>query len=742
MRGRHPLPVCLLVCFAAVPIPAGAGGAAAPPADPARGLEQLTVDAIFGEKPLVPPLLSGVQFSPDGERLTYLAPEKGEEGPNAIWALTLRSAERAVLVPADVLPPPPPTGGESQTAPAPPRLGTYQWSPQGDAILLSSGGDLFSYSLAERTARRLTATAEDETNPQISPDGAWVAFVRGHGLHAVPMRGGAEVALTADASEVVLMGEPDWVSCEELELCSAYWWSPDSRRIAFLRFDQEPVYKHPLVDWLPVHAEVTWERYPKAGDANARLALGVVALADREVHWLETGAAAEDYLPRVAWERAGTTLLVERLNRGQDRLELVRVDAAGAAPPQTLLTEQDPHWVNLAAGPQVLDDGRLLWSSERDGWRHLYLYDAQGKLVRRLTEGEWAVESVERVDEKGGFVYFTATERGVLERHLYRVGLDGKRFSRLTQEAGTHATTVDPKGRHFVDRYSHWGAPTGLALHRIEGSQVEDLSPAVHRALSGFAWPRHEFLRIPAADGEMLQAELLTPSDFDPARRYPVLVYVYGGPHAQIVRDAWGGSRMLFHALLAQRGYLVFSVDGRGSDGRGHAWEAVIDRRLGKRELEDQLAGVRYLKSLPYVDPGRIGIWGWSYGGTMTLYALTNAPGVFRVGVSGAPVSDWRLYDTIYTERYLERPQDNPDGYRDSSPVNQAARLQGKLLLVHGTADDNVHLQNSLAMLQAFVEADIPYDLQIYPRQLHGFQDRKARLHLHGRILRFLLENL
>jgi dipeptidyl-peptidase-4 len=728
-----------------VAAPAGAAGSAALPADAAGGLKQITLDAILGEKPFVPPLLPGVRFSPDGERLTYLAPEKGEDGPNAIWALTIKSGERAIIVPADALPLPSPAGGEpaqSQPAPTPPRLGSYQWSPKGDAVLISSAGDLFSYSLADRTARRLTSTAEDETNPQISPDGAWVAYVRGHNLFAVPMGGGAEVALTSDGSEVVLMGEPDWVSCEELELCSAFWWSPDSRRIAFLKFDQEPVYRHPLVDWLPVHAEMSWERYPKAGDPNARLALGVVAIADRGIRWLETGAGPEDYLPRVAWDHEGTTLLVQRLNRGQDRLELVRIDAAGAAPPRTLLTEEDPHWVNLAAGPELLDDGRMIWSSERDGWRHLYLYDAGGKLLRRLTQGAWLVESVEHVDQKAGIVYFTATEKGVLERHLYRVGLDGKGFSRVAQEEGTHATTVDPTGKHYVDRYSQWGTPTALALHRIDGSRVEDLSPAVHGALSGFAWPRHEFLRIPATDGETLQGELLTPSDFDPARRYPVLVYVYGGPGVQIVRDTWGGWRTLFHAMLAERGYLVFSVDGRGSSGRGHAWETAIDRRMGKRELEDQLAGVRYLKSLPYVDPGRIGIWGWSYGGTMTLYALTNAPGVFRVGVSGAPVTDWRLYDTIYTERYLERPQDNPDGYRDSSPVSQAARLQGKLLLVHGTGDDNVHLQNSLTMVQAFIEANVPYDLEIYPRQLHGFQDRKARLSVHERILRFLLDNL
>ena len=699
------------------------------PADEGR----LTVERILSDPAPGGTLPRDARFSPDGESLTYLEPEEEGASPS-LWRYRIADRQRAVLIAADDLP------GDSEGGRL--SMSAHHWSPTGEDLVIEAGGDLFAFRVERGRLRRLTDTEDAESDPKISPNGRWVAFVRGHNLHAVPLRREGEVALTEEGEDDVLLGEPDWVTCEELDLCSAYWWSPDSTRLALLRFDQARVFRYPIVDWLPVHAEVTWEYYPKAGDRNADVSLGVVGLEDRSVRWLRTGAGPDDYLARVTWTPDAAALLVQRLNRAQDRVELVRVDASGEAAPQVLLREEDEHWINIADDMRVLSDGRFVWGSERDGWRHLYLHAADGKLERRLTRGEWVVTDLVGVDEEEAAVWFLSTRRSPMERQLDRVGLEGGDIARVSAEDGTHTVTLAPGGDYYLDRHSRTGVPPGLFLRTADGDLIEDLAPGSRSGIAGYALPRNERFTVKASDGTALPAELFYPPNFDAGRRYPVLIYVYGGPYAQVVRDRWGGSRYLWHAMMAQHGYLIFSLDNRGSGARGHAWETAIDRRFGRQELEDQLAGVAYLRSLPYVDGDRLGIWGWSYGGYMTLFALANAPGIFRAGFSGAPVTDWRLYDTIYTERYMEMPEDNPDGYRDASPVNQAGDLQETLLLVHGTGDDNVHVQNSLAIVQAFVAHNVPHEFRLYPRQRHRFQDREARLDLYHTMTRFFLDNL
>lgn len=706
--------------------------------------ERLTVEHLFADPPMegLPP--RDFAFSPKGNRLAFLQDE-GRDGPASIWLYDIETRTRCLLLSPEALPPrePPEEASDETEEPERHRIGSFLWAPGGDALaVLSKEGDLFLVEVPGGRLRRLTDTEEPESHPDFSPDGEWLAFVREHDLHLLSLLDGEERALTTEGSEELYFGEADWVTCEELRLCRAYWWSPDAATVALMRFDLAEVPRHPLTDWGSLEPEVIWQHYPTPGGKNARVTLGLISRDGGAVRWIETGAAPDDYLARVDWTADGSALLVQRLNRQQDRLTLERIDPSGEGEPATVLEETDNPWINLTGDTQFLEDGRILWSSERDGWRHLYLYGADGRLLRRLTEGPWMVTGVSAVDEAGGWVYFTATEKDVRERHLYRVGLDGTEPTRITTDDGTHEVTFDEEGQVWVDRHSRTDRIWTTILRRADGAPVEDLDPQAGTGLGRLVHPRHEFLTLTAGDGTPLMAQFLRPADFDPAHRYPVLVYVYGGPHAQVVRDRWDGVRYLWHTLMTRHGYLVFSLDNRGSHGRGRSFEAAVAGRLGHLELEDQLTGVRYLKTLPYVDPDRIGIWGWSYGGTMTLNALTTTPGIFRAGVAVAPVADWTLYDSTYTERYMGTPEDNPEGYRESSPLERAGLLEGAVLLAHGTADDNVHLQNSMKLIEALVDHDVPHELQLYPGQSHSIRATEARRHLFRRITRFLLDNL
>jgi len=617
------------------------------------------------------------------------------------------------------------------------------FSPKGDRALFLFRGDIYETELLNGTVRRWTFTAETESEARYSPDGAKISFVRDGNLLILFRESGREVAATTNGSRAAAYGAVDWVYREEFALAHGYWWSPDSRAVAILRLDQSNVAEYPLVDWLPQHPVITLQKYPKAGGTNPVAALFCYRLDTGELRQLAVGGVPDVYLPRVAWTPDSLHLLVQQLNRRQNRLELVRLLPA-AETRQVILTEQDPCWVNVHDVFRPLRQRReFIWGSERDGFLHLYRFDLEGRLVSRLTEGSWMVTELNGLDESQGIVYFTATEHSARERHLYRVGLDGGPPRRLTTAAGTHDILVSPDGTRYLDAYSTDATPPEFRIGRL----AEPLAGRTFRRpdpelLRPYGFSRWEYLKLRAPDGAELHARILKPPDFDASRRYPVLIYVYGGPHAQVVADNWSGAYYLWHQLMAQRGFVVFSLDNRGSAGRGKAWENTIYRRLGERELQDQLLGVEYLKTLPYVDPLRIGIWGWSYGGYMTCLAMTRAPGVFRAGVAVAPVTDWLDYDTIYTERYMDLPQSNPDGYRQSSPVHFAGQLSGKLFLVHGTADDNVHLQNTIQFSRRLIEAGRPFQLMLYPLMEHGIRSRESRVHLFEAMTEFWEDRL
>ncbi len=620
------------------------------------------------------------------------------------------------------------------------RQQSAQWAGGGKLLLLLVEGDVFLYRTATRSVQQLTATPWAEQDAKISPDGKRVAWVQANDLYTLDIASGKIARLTANGSATLQNGWPDWVYPEELDVSTAYWWSPDSRSIAYLQFDvsREAVYPH--VDLTGLEAIYEPQRYPRAGTPNAAVRLGVAPAAGGRTVWMDLGDPTQGLLARVAWTPDSASLFVQRLNRVQNRLDLVRAEAASGKT-SVLFTERDSAWVNVADDLRFLSGGKqFLWSSERDGFRHLYLYAEDGILRRRLTEGSWEVTDVGCVDEPGRAVYYQSTEPSPLERAIYRVSLDGGPRQQITTREGTNAAEFGRGCGYYHLRQSSLRSPVGEWIEGTRGhTEIVWREPRSRDAEEYRVVPT-EIVKVPAADGETMYARLTKPADFKSGIRYPAIVVVYGGPHVQTVLDAYRKPRS-WEQVMAQRGFVIWQLDNRGSFGRGHKWEAVLHGRLGKTELEDQLTGLDYLLSLGFVDPKRVGIEGWSYGGYMTLYALLNAPGRFAAGVAGAPVTDWRLYDTIYTERYLGLPQDNEDGYRASSVVNQAARLEAKLLLIHNYNDDNVLYQNTVRMADALTQAGKQFRLLAYPENTHGVTG-KAQMNVDRAMTDFFEEAL
>jgi dipeptidyl-peptidase-4 len=704
----------------------------------AAPLEKLTVERVNSEPPLSGTLPSRFQWHPDGKRLTFLR-RAGET--TSLFALDLTKGDETLLLDGAKLQLP----GEK---PRPLPLMTASWLPDGQALLVPADGDVFTVDVRTGALKALVRTKEKEEYAEASPDGRRVAFVRNSDLFVVDVESGRETRLTQGGSDTLLNGKLDWVYEEELapRTGQAFLWSPDSKAIAYLQLDQARVPTFPIVDFLPVRNEIEWQRYPKAGAPNAIVRLGVVGLEKDGSPGPERLVSFEPddvyVLPQLGWTPDSRQVVFQHLNRAQNQLDLrlLPVPASPREPlgtPRTVLTERSKVWLNTFGPPRFLKDARrFLWLSERDGFAHLYLCDVAGTPCRPVTQGPWMVDG--RVsftgsgpgfgfDERSGFLYFTATEKDPRERHLYRIRLDGTGRTRLTREDGSHRTVVSPDGRFYADTWSDVRTPPRAWVASQDGTRRFTLERNANPPILAFERGSLEWVELKAADGQTLYGSLLKPTDFDATRRYPVVVSVYGGPHAQTVANTWEHVSPR-DSLLASRGFLVFKLDNRGMAARGTAFEFQVHRDMGRIELQDQLAGVEYLKTLPYVDPARIGVTGWSYGGYMTLYALTNAPSVFKAGVAGAPVSDWKHYDTIYTERYMGTPENNPKGYESSSPLQKAGALEADLLLIHGASDDNVHLANTLAFVAALVKAGKPYSLQVHPRQLHGFRPKEDRI--------------
>ncbi|MBK9166357.1 MAG: DPP IV N-terminal domain-containing protein [Bryobacterales bacterium] len=577
-----------------------------------------------------------IVWSPDSRRLVHREKE-------AIWLYTVATGERRSLLPlADLrklaveVPAPARFQWENRRIAEQP----VAWTPGGTQLLVAEGGDLFLVTVDGGKVEQLTKTAVAERDPKLSPDGRHVAFRRGYDLYALELDSRKVTRLTEGGSEALRNGMPDWVYPEELGLGTAYWWSPDSGSIAYLQFDvsREPLFPH--ANWSGLRAIAEPQRYPKAGDPNADVRLGVVPAAGGQTRWIDLGDTRGHLLARTAWLPDSRGLAVQRLNRIQNRLDLLRADAA-TGESRLVLREEDRYWVNLGDVWHAFADGkRFLWSSERSGFRHLYMGRFEDGKLTQLTRGEWEVTSVEGIDEQRGTIDFMATAESPLERHLYRFDLGSRRWRKLTPEPGTHAVSRAPDGGHWIGTYSSQTEPPRRTLHDREGRPVRVFQEPDRAVLDEYEILPQEIAPLRTPDGTQLYARLIRPAGFDPSRKYPAVVIVYGGPHAQNVRNVWSG--LSWEQALAHRGFVVWQVDNRGTAGRGHAFETPVFRNLGAQELADQRAGVAHLTGLGFVDPERIGVYGWSYGGYMTLYALTHAPKLFRAGIAGAPVTHWR----------------------------------------------------------------------------------------------------
>jgi dipeptidyl-peptidase 4 len=601
--------------------------------------------------------------------------------------------------------------------------------PGGRWTVTPQNGTLFATDTRSAATRQLTAIAGDVKNPRLSPNGAWVAYTRGNNLFAYDLEHGVEHQYTADGSDVVLNGYASWVYMEEIlgraSNYAAFWWSPDSARLAFLRFDDTPVPVFPIYHADGQHGELERQRYPKAGDPNPWVQMGVVSVGDGALAWMDFDPKADHYLAWPSWTPDAKTLTVQWMNRGQDTLRLYNCDPVSGRKTM-VFEEKQKAWVEWFEDLAYLKSGSgMIIRSSVDGWEHLYLYNRDGSLRTRLTSGDWRVSAIVRTDEDAGFVYFMGKPGKTWDAQLMRVRLDGTGLETLTKGDGVHRPQLSPKGGYFIDRVSTIATPAVLNLHRIDGTLVRTLGTSRGASFDQYAWGRGELFTIPSDDGQFqLPAYWVLPPGFDSKntkKQYPVIFSIYSGPDAGTVANAWPSLQAHY---WAERGVITISVDHRASGHFGKKGVALMHRNLGKWEMADLMAAAKWLRTKPFVAKDRIAITGGSYGGYTTMMALFYGAEAFNYGIAGSSVTDWQLYDSVYTERYMDTPKENPAGYKAGAVLTYADRYRGGLRITHGTIDDNVHMQNSLQVIDWLTTANKPFEMMIYPDSRHGIAQR------------------
>ncbi|MCH7859651.1 MAG: DPP IV N-terminal domain-containing protein [Candidatus Marinimicrobia bacterium] len=635
---------------------------------------------------------------------------------------------------------------------APISLDAYTLSPDEHWVLMASGkrsiwrrSSETTYYLHDRRTgitRRLAAGNRPQSNAQFSPDSRQVAYVMGHNLYVHDLEKGRTRQLTKDGSETIINGQADWLYEEEFSLTRAYEWSPDSKTIALLRFDQERVRAYTLVDEMGQYTAMTTVRYPKVGERNSVVTLGLVDVKKGKTRWVDLGPEPDIYIPRLTWTGRPGEVAFYRLDRRQQRLELVFADAR-TRKTRVVATQTDSAWVDVTDDLHFIDEGnRFIWTTEASGYRHITMNDREGRLVQQVTEGQWEVTRIIAVDEVGQLITFTGKKDGATEQQVYSIGFDGSHLTRLTDPGGWNTIQFTPDFSHYIHRRSDRNTPPMVSLHLKSGERVRWFVEAPAPALAELDLPQWDFFTLTTTDGTRLNAVILKPPGFDPNRKYPTVIYTYGGPGSQVVTDRWGPSRGrgMWHLYLAQEGYVVLVIDNRGTGGRGKAFKNLVYGDLGKWSLHDQLEGAAWIARQPWGDGDRIGIWGWSGGGYLTALALTAGSGSFKIGIAVAPVTDFRLYDTAWTERYMGLLPENAAGYDSADVLSYVHRYQGGLLLIHGTGDDNVHAQHSWQLIRALVNRDAPFDMMMYPGKNHGLPG--VTYHLYSKLTAFIREHL
>lgn len=726
--------------FSALVVTAFAANLHAQASDPSR----ITVERIFAS----PDFRGGAIPTPAWQRSgsSYITPRSSKDGGTELVKVDIATGTETLVARADQLM----ADGK--------RLEVEAITLSGDeqlAVLFHNSVQVWRqntrglFTVYDFRTGRLTPVSKKsglQMFAKVSPDGRTVAFVRDNNLYVTDLATGTESALTTDGSESIINGTTDWVYEEELGLSDAFRWSPDSRHIAFWRFDQSAVPAMPIVNELGLYPTVATLRYPKAGEANSRVTLGVIHLVGRTRTWLEVGPDTGQYFARMEWV-GSDSLVVQRLPRRQNAVDVMLLSAASGRG-RIVMTDRDSAYVDVENGGLRwigAAQSQFLWLSDRSGWRQLYLYNRDGRVGRQLTETGMDVLGVVGVDETNGWAYVVAAAPTPMERNVYRVPLIGGAMERVTTQRGTHAFNISPDSRYAVDIHSSIGQPPTATLYALPSMQVirvlQDNS-ALRQRLAATATQKPEFIKVPMPDGLILDGYRILPANFDSTRRYPVLMYVYGGPASPQVNDAWGGTRYLWHQSVAQQGYVVVVVDNRGAAWRGNDFRKTTQLQLGIKESQDQIDAARWIGRQSWADARRIGIWGWSFGGSMSFLAAARGGDVFKAALVVAPVTDWGLYDTIYTERFMWTPQQNSEGYRRGSPQNYVGTLTARTLLVHGTGDDNVHSQNTIQLAHRLQEAGKPFYMLLYPNRTHSISGGATSVHLFNSFTRFLLENL
>jgi dipeptidyl-peptidase-4 len=728
------------ICFALLAFIFGlfsSAGAQTAPTKP------LTIETLYQPGGLAGRGPETVEWSPDGTKLTFVQrDEKGERGE--LWYVDAATGEKKVLVSAEKLASLDPDVDKVKNEREKDRrtryrVAAYLWAPDSKHLIFDSQGQLWLYDLGTQTAVQFTSASDPSGDPKFSPDGSHVAYTRKHNLYVRPVNGQEEKQLTKDTGDDLFNGDIDWVYTEELGVRSNYFWSPDSKEIAFLHMDESKVPIYPITDWLPTHPSVDNEKYPKVGDPNPVVKLGVVDSEKDKVRWISLAmdTGEEAYIPRFGWVKEGV-IWAALLNRTQDKMELFFIDAK-TGKSRLMFTETTPEaWIDFEnVEIPFLKSGGFLWRSWRDGHTHIYFYSfdkqnpmaADAKLERQLESGDYEVLGIDGVDEAAGTVFFAANKDDPRQRHMFSVQLDGSGLKALTTEEGIHAGNFSSDGKHYAHMFGAERSPS-ISLCAVGGACRPVWQARDEIAEYGLRKPK--YLEFKADDGTTLYGQLLLPAETPASGKIPLILYLYGGPAAQLVKK---GTPDPFDEILARKGFAVFTVDNRGTPGRDRKFQTAIRHEFGAIELKDQLTALDQLYAqYPQLDRDRTGIWGWSNGGSMTLYAMTHSDR-FRAGVAVAPVTSQVNYDSIYTERYMGLLKDDKAGYEQSDVTRDAAKLHGALLLVHGTSDDNVHFQNSIQMTNALINAGKPFRLMIYPNKTHSIAGKDARVHLFNMIV-------
>lgn len=629
----------------------------------------------------------------------------------------------------------------------------YQFSANEEKILLptqtesiyrhSTRSKFYIYDRATKSTSSLSS--DKQRLAQFSPDATKVAFVRANNIFIKDLITNIETQITTDgAVNKIINGATDWVYEEEFAFDNGFQWNSDGTKIAFYRFNEDAVPEFSMDVFSKLYPSQTRFKYPKAGEANSSVEIYIYDTNTKTTVEAAIEVEEEFYIPRIKWTKDENILSVQRMNRHQNNLDFLLVDAKDGSA-KIIFTETDEAYIDVTDNLTFLNDGaHFVWTSEKSGYNHIYLYNLKGKQVRKITKGSYDVTDFYGIDETTNTVYFASAERSAMQRDVYAVQLNGKKKRVLTNKTGTNVATFSSNYQYFINEHSNANTPYFFSLFDAQGNEVRTLkdNANLNKRLSEYALSKKEFFDFTTTEGVNLNGWMMKPHDFDATKEYPVFMYLYGGPGSQQVTDAWGGSNFLWFQMLSQQGYIVACVDNRGTGARGADFKKCTYQQLGKLETVDQIEANRYLASLPYIDGSRIGIFGWSYGGYMSSLCLLKGADDFKMAIAVAPVTNWRYYDSIYTERYMRTPQENAAGYDDNSPINHVGKLKGKYLLVHGSADDNVHYQNTMEMTNALVNANKDFDMFIYPNKNHGIYGGYTRLHLFRKMTNFIKENL